>query len=104
MKTLGEDGFPSDEYRMRVYPDEILPGPPYPRSSFELEAVRDQILDYIWFAAHQLPPEWAERRITLAASRLIEVIAADYDATAREDAELEAEEEAERADKRMSAG
>jgi hypothetical protein len=46
--------------------------------------LRDQALDYIGFVARNYPPDAAEVKIRLAASRLIEIIAADYEATVRE--------------------
>jgi len=50
----------------------------------------NRALDYIEFVARNYGRDTAEITIRLAASRLIEIIAADYAATAREDAEAEA--------------
>jgi hypothetical protein len=67
-----------------------LPSLPLPRDTDGLELAREQALDYIEFVARNYAPDSAEIEIRLAASRLIEIITADYEATAREDAEAEA--------------
>lgn len=67
-----------------------LPSVPLPCDTDSLEIAREEALDYIEFVARNHAPDSAQIEIRLAASRLIEIIAADYEATAREDAESDA--------------
>jgi hypothetical protein len=66
-----------------------LPVLPLPLDTDGLEMAREQSLDYMSFVARNYPPYAAVVKIRHAASRLIEIITADYEATAREDAEME---------------
>jgi len=66
-----------------------LPALPLPLDTDGLDQAREQTLDYIRFVACNYPPDSAEIEIRAASSRLIEIVTADYEATAREDAELE---------------
>jgi len=67
----------------------ILPSLPLPLDSDGLQTAREQALDYLNFVARNYEPDSAEIEIRRAASVLIEIIAKDYEATAREIAELE---------------
>jgi hypothetical protein len=66
-----------------------LPVLPLPLDTDGLEMAREQSLDYMSFVARNYPPDAPAVEIRHAASRLIEIITADYEATAREDAEME---------------
>jgi hypothetical protein len=68
-----------------------LPSLPLPLDSDRLQTAREQALDFISFVARNYPPDAAAVEIRRAVSLLIEIIAKDYEATAREDAELEDE-------------
>jgi hypothetical protein len=71
-----------------------LPALPLPPDTDSLEMAREQALDYMSFVARNYPPDAAEVEIRRAASRLIEIIAADYEAAAREDADMELDQSA----------
>jgi hypothetical protein len=53
--------------------------------------MRDQTLEYLVFVARNYEPTQAALEIQLAAERLIQIIEADYAATAREIADDEAD-------------
>jgi hypothetical protein len=61
-----------------------LPSFPLPLDTDGLETAREQVLDFIRFVARSYPPDAAAAEIQSAASLLIEIIAKDYEATARE--------------------
>jgi hypothetical protein len=67
-----------------------LPTSPFPLDSDSLMEIRDQTLDYIAFVAQNYPPSSAKTEIEVASALLIEIIEADYAATAREIEEDEA--------------
>jgi hypothetical protein len=62
-----------------------LPALALPLDTSGLDQAREQTLDYIRFVACNHPPDSGESGIRTASSRLIEIVAADYEATARKD-------------------
>jgi hypothetical protein len=68
-----------------------LPSLPLPLDTDGLQTARDQALDYISFVARNYPPDAAAAEIRRGASLLVEIIAKDYEATARELREEESE-------------
>jgi hypothetical protein len=73
------------------FAEPTLPGLPFPADSDSLMEMRDEALEYLGFVARNYPPTHAALEIQLAAERLIQIIEADYAATAREIAEDEAD-------------
>ena len=64
--------------------DPQLPGPPYHFTAENLRIAREQTLDYIAFVARTYPPQWAEEKIFHAAFRLRNIVASEYEESARE--------------------
>jgi hypothetical protein len=73
------------------FAEPTLPGLPFPADSDTLMEMRDQALEYLEFVARNYTPDQAALEIQLAAERIIQLIEADYAATAREIAEDEAD-------------
>lgn len=61
-----------------------LPSLPLPLDTGGLMTAREQALDFLSFVARNYPPDAAAAEIRRASSLLIEIIAKDYEATARE--------------------
>jgi hypothetical protein len=75
--------------RMKIA-EPALPPLPIDASSDTLMEVREEALEYLTFVARNYPPVQAAVEIQRTADRLIQIIEADYAATAREIAEDEA--------------
>lgn len=72
---------------MRVLIEPTLPAVPLQPNVETCLQAREETLEYIAFVARNYPPSMAEPEINAAAARLIEIIKADYAATALELAE-----------------
>jgi hypothetical protein len=67
--------------------DPQMPTGPIPDDWEEIENEREQVLEYLTFVARAYDPDTAKIEIEKASSRLINLVAAEYEAIRRHDEE-----------------